>query len=68
MKTTKWFLAHSRHDEDNDIDTWVADVAKHLSESEGKAEVVAGRDDIKSRDYSIQGRVTHCRQSHIRHD
>ena len=65
MKTTKWFLAHSRHDEDNDIDTWVADVAKHLSESVGKAEVVAGRDDYKSRAYSIGGWSSWCRDVYM---
>ena len=59
MKTTKWFLAHSRHDDDSDIDTWVADTEMNL-QSSGDCKVIAGRDDYKSRAAAMGGWTAWC--------
>jgi|TARA_R110001583_G_scaffold75314_3_gene207466 hypothetical protein len=61
MKKARWFLAHSKQDDDEDIDRWCAELTDHMSDDNWDAEVVAGRDDYKSRAAALGGWPAWCR-------
>ena len=61
MNKSRWFLAHSKKDEDEDIDRWCAQLAGHMTDDVWQAEVVAGRDDYKSRAAALGGWAAWCR-------
>jgi hypothetical protein len=61
MNTARWFLAHSKHDDDNDIDAWCSEMAVSMSDANWRAEIVAGRDDYKSRAAALGGWSAWCR-------
>ena len=61
MNKSRWFLAHSKQDDDNDIDAWCAELKETMSNGIWDAEVVAGRDDYKSRAAALGGWAAWCR-------
>ena len=65
MNKSRWFLAHSKNDEDSNIDAWCAEVRDLMSDDLWQAEVTSGRDDYKSRASALGGWSAWCRDVSI---
>jgi len=61
MNKAQWFLAHSKRDDDNDINYWCTQLEESLSQSGWKAKVVPGRDDYATRSAALGGWKAWCR-------
>ena len=62
MGEGRWFLAHSRHDEDTDIDVWCSRICEMLTSCpDWTAKVTAGRDDYETRAKALGGWKSWCR-------
>jgi len=62
MGEGRWFLAHSRHDEDTDIDVWCSRIGEMLTSCpDWTAKVTAGRDDYETRAKALGGWKSWCR-------
>lgn len=61
-REARWFLAHRRQDDDNDINYWCKCLADMLTSCpEWQAKVIPGRDDYEMRASAIGGWKTWCR-------
>ena len=61
MKLARWFLAHGKGDEDEDIDSWTQSLREALNLSDHTVEVVSGRDDYQERAKALGGWKAWCR-------
>ena len=61
MNQSKWFLAHSKQDDNEDIDYWCSQLGEALSQSGWQAKVVPGRDDYSTRSSALGGWKAWCR-------
>ena len=55
MSKARWFLAHTRMDDDADINHWCSELPGLLAQPGWSAEVTAGRDDYNDRAKSLGG-------------
>jgi len=55
MAEARYFLAHRRQDDDQDIDDWTAALMQRLSVTGWTTRVVPGRDDFKKRAAAVGG-------------
>jgi len=61
MNNAQWFLAHSKQDDDEDINQWCRELEEALSQSGWQAKVVPGRDDYATRSAALGGWTSWCR-------
>ena len=61
MSRSQWFLAHSRHDQLEEVECWCKDLIEQLSVDGWKATVISGRDDYENRAAALGGWNDWCR-------
>ena len=68
MSEARWFLAHSRQDDNADIDFWCKQLGELLTKPDWDASVIAGRDDYETRAAAVGGWKPWCRDVPIAED
>lgn len=61
MNNARWFLAHSRQDDDADIDFWCKCLGDSLAQPDWTTKVIPGRDDYETRAAAVGGWKPWCR-------
>ena len=61
MDTSKWFLAHSKQDDPEQIEQWCASIGRSLVQDGWKTKVISGRDDYETRCAALGGWKAWCR-------
>ena len=61
MSRSQWVLAHSRHDQLEEVECWCKDLIEQLSVDGWKATVISGRDDYENRAAALGGWNDWCR-------
>lgn len=61
MQTSKWFLAHSKQDDPEEIEQWCAQIGQSLVQDDWETKVVSGRDDYDTRSAALGGWKAWCR-------
>ena len=61
MNKSQWFLAHSKQDQVDEVESWCSQLSESLSEDEWSAVVISGRDDYENRSAALGGWSAWCR-------
>jgi hypothetical protein len=61
MSKARWFLAHSKSEDDNDINQWCVILKDALKQDGWETQVISGRDDYATRAAALGGWKTWCK-------